>query len=257
MLQNTTFTPSQNIRSIGVDLDDLPKVKRPRVLIVDDDIDYLSLMKSILRQADFDVSGISDHKAALEKCSELNPDVILLDVMMPEEDGYGIFQRLRNITQAPVIFVSAAERSEHITRALEQGADDYVSKPFHNAEIVARIRRVLRQSQAARPIKIRFFPEIGLRIDLESHEASLQGKLLHLLPREYSLLNILAENAPHNVTYEKIAQHIWGDDSHRRHSHLKNIAFWLRRKIEPDPLHPRLVVNNRSFGYQLVTQPSR
>lgn len=255
MLQDTTFKLPEIAQALGNDLDVTPKTVKPRVLIVDDDPDYITMLKIILRQADFDVSGVLDHRAALEKCVEVNPDAILLDLMMPDIDGFGVFQMLRNITNAPVIVVSAAPRSENLLRALELGADDYISKPFHNAEMVARLKKVLRQTSDRAPLKVLFFPEIGLRIDLDVQEVSLHGKLFRLLPREFQLLSILAENAPRNVSYEKITQKIWGQDTERTRAHLKTIAFALRRKLETDPEHPKILVNNRSNGYQLITRP--
>ncbi len=254
MLQDTTSTLSGISQVMGTDLDAYHETIKPRVLIVDDDSDYVAMMKIILRQADFDVSGAFDHQAALDRCVELKPDVILLDLMMPEVDGYDIFQMLRNVTNAPVIIVSAAARTDHLSRTLELGADDYVTKPFHNSEIIARLNKTLRQSRANEPVKVHFFPEVDLRIDLEAHEVSLHGKVVRLLPREFSMLNILAEHAPRNVSYEKITQQLWGEDTPRTRAHLKTIAFGLRRKLETNPARPKMLVNNRSIGYQLVTR---
>jgi DNA-binding response OmpR family regulator len=253
MYQNTSVDLPKISQAMGLDLDSISVMDKPRVLIVDDDPDYISMLKIILRRADFDVSGVLDHQAALEKCGELNPDVILLDLMMPEVDGYGIFEMLRKVTNAPVIFISAAHRPEHLSRTLEMGAEDYISKPFDNTEIIARIKKVLRQTRENEPLRVHFFPELDLRIDLDAHDVHLRGKPIRLLPREFTLLTILAEHAPRNVPYEKITQMIWGKDTDRTRAHLKTIAFGLRQKIETDPARPEILVNNRSVGYQLVT----
>jgi len=255
MLQNTTSTLSIIQQAMGTDLDAFHGQIKPRVLIIDDDPDYVSMMKLILRQADFDVSGVFDHRTAVEKCAELRPDVILLDLMMPELDGYDIFRMLRNVTDAPVIFISAAPRPDNLSRALELGADDYVTKPFEISEVIARLKKTLRQTRASTPVHKFFFPAIGLLIDLDAHAVSLQGNPIRLLPREFSLLNILAEHAPRNVSYEKITSQLWGQDTPRTRANLKTIAFALRRKLEIDPEHPRMLVNNRSVGYQLITKP--
>lgn len=255
MLQGDTSTISNVSQFMGTDLDNYHETDKPRVLIVDNDPDYVSMMKIILRQADFDVSGVYDYRAAVERCVELKPDVILLDLMMPEVDGYGIFQMLRNVTNAPIVFVSAAPRTDHLFRSLELGADDYISKPFHNSEIIARLNKIIRQSRNDAPVNVRFFPQVDLRIDLEAREVSLRGKTVRLLPREFSMLSILAEQAPRNIPYEKITQQLWGEDTPRTRAHLKTLAFGLRRKLEINPSRPKMLVNNRGIGYQLITQP--
>jgi len=127
----------------GTDLDNIGKQTRARVLIVDDDMDFIEMLKLILRHAGFDVAGATDSQMALEKCAEINPDVILLDLMIPGVDGWGIYQILREITRAPVIVVSASGNRDNVVRSLEMGIYDYISKPFYNPEIIARINRVL------------------------------------------------------------------------------------------------------------------
>jgi two-component system, OmpR family, KDP operon response regulator KdpE len=255
MLTNTLSPTLVEIpRPGGMDLDTFEPAGKPRILIVDDDPEFVTMLKIILRQAGFDVSGVPDHRSALAKCMELKPDAILLDLMMPEMDGYSVFTVLRHVTSAPVIFVSAASRPDNLFRALEQGADDYISKPFDNSELIARLKRTLRQPGLAPAQNIYYFPAVGLRLDLDAREVSLRGQPVRLLPREFSLLQVLAEHAPHNVPYEKITLSLWGQDSPRKRAHLKTLAFALRRKLEDDPARPGMVVNNRSVGYQLVTR---
>lgn len=255
MYPDTVINLPQLSSITGTDLDLPPVEIKPRVLIVDDDPDYIDLLKIVLRKADLDVSGVLDHRAALEKCREIHPDAILLDLMMPGVDGYAAFEMLRKVTKAPVIFISAAHRPEHLSRTLEMGAEDYISKPFDNAEIVARVKKVLREGRTNGPLQVYFFPEIGIRIDLEARQVTLNDRPVRLLPREFTMLRILAEHAPRNVPYEKITQSIWGEDTERTRTHMKTIAFSLRRKIEQDPARPVVLVNNRSNGYQLVTHP--
>ena len=247
-----TDVPAADFR--GNDLDDTLAPK-PRILIVDDDADYVGMLKLILRQAGFDVSGAHDYHSAVQKCSEVQPDLILLDLMLPGVDGYGIFDVLHGLTRAPMIFISAAPRNDNLVRSLELGAEDYLTKPFNNSELVARIRKALRRAQDSSSVSVRYFPEVDLRLDLEAREVTLQGRLIRLLPREFAVLKILAEQAPKNVSYEHITKQIWGQDSGKARSHLKTIVFGLRRKLEKDPLSPELVVNNRGLGYQLETRP--
>lgn len=238
---------------MGNDLDRFSLPEKQRVLIIDDDVDYVGMMKLIMRQADFDVSSAVNFQSAIQKCMEIRPDVILLDLMMPDKDGYDTFRLLRKITPAPIIFVSAAPRDENLARSLDLGADDYISKPFHNQEVIARIQKVLRQNQKPDETQAQYFPEIDLRVDFEAREVTLRGQVLHLLPREFLLLKILTERAPKNVSYEMITTRIWGEDSEKNRAHLKTIAFSLRRKLETSDNGVNLLVNNRSVGYQLIT----
>lgn len=255
MLENSLSQFPLDFPTLGVDLDAAGEKIRPRILIIDDDPDHIAMVKLILRQADYDVCGAPDHRAAVEKCIEIKPDLILLDVMMPGQDGFQIFQRLRQVTRAPIIFISAAPRTESLSHALEMGGEDFISKPFHHSEITARVKKVLHQSRSGGPQGSYFFPEIDLAIDLEDHSVVLQGNPIRLLQREFSLLSILAEHAPRNVSYEKITHHLWGEDTRRTRAILKTIAFNLRRKLEADPVRPHILANNRSIGYQLITTP--
>lgn len=240
----------------GTDLDYIRKETRPRVLIVDDDLDFVEMLKLILRHAGFDVAGASDSNTALEKCAELNPDVILLDLMIPGVDGWGIYQILREITRAPVIVVSASGNRDNAVRSLEMGIYDYISKPFYNPEIIARINRVLQRVEQAGPIKVKVFPNENLRIDLDAQEVVLRGETLQLLPREFKFLSILAESAPKKVSYKALGEILWGEDNEKTRSHLKTIVFSLRQKMEVDPTSPRLILNYRGVGYQLEVSRS-
>lgn len=239
----------------GADLDFSLKQSRPRVLIVDDDVDFIEMLKLILRHAGFDVAGATDSNSALVKCAEINPDVILLDLMIPGVDGWGIYQILREITRAPVIVVTASGNRDNAVRSLEMGIYDYISKPFYNPEIIARINRVLQRVEHATPVKIKIFPTEDLRIDLEGQEVLLRGKIVQLLPREFKFLTILAEFAPKKVSYKVMSEHLWGEDNIKTRAHLKTIVFSMRQKMEIDPTQPKLILNYRGVGYQLDVKP--
>ena len=235
----------------GVDLDVLVKGDRPRVLIVDDDADTISMLKIILRHAGFDVAGAGDHQSALSRASELNPDLILLDLMMPEVDGWGIYKMLKKVTSAPVIVLSGSGNRDHAARSLEMGAEDFVAKPFHNPEIIARINKVLLRRNTGSASRARSFPGIDLMIDHGSREIILRGQMVHLVPSEFKLLALLAESAPHSVSYETISKALWGVDNASNRSHIKSIIFSLRRKFEAIDGSSEIIVNYRSVGYKL------
>jgi two-component system KDP operon response regulator KdpE len=236
----------------GMDLDTLQS--RPsarRALIVDDDPDTVDLIKIIFRNAGMDVVGAFSGKEALQKCSDAIPSVILLDLMMPDMDGWETFQSLRQLTDVPVIVVSADTKKENVVKGLNSGFDDYVTKPFFPPELVARVNTVLRRASGAAPLARRVYPEIDLTIDFETHEVQLRGEDVHLSSREFALLEVLAEKAPRLVRYEEIATKIWDSDNYKVRNRIKYLIYLLRQKIEIDPNDPQLIINREGLGYQL------
>jgi two-component system KDP operon response regulator KdpE len=174
---------------------------------------------------------------------------------MPDVGGWEAFQRLRQESNSPIIFVSAAPFQENIVKGFEIGAEDFVAKPFNNPELIARIKRVLRNPTYARRPNIRTYPDSGIEIDFDAHEVTRNDRHIRLIPREFTLLGILAENAPRTVSYEKITMQMWGEDSIKNRAHLKTIIFSLKRKLQENGAEMPLIVNNRGIGYQLVSHP--
>jgi DNA-binding response OmpR family regulator len=236
----------------GFDLDHASQARRPCVLVVDDDTEYIAMMKLILRKTGFDVSGASSCQDALEKCENINPDIILLDLMMPDVDGFETFNLLRKKTNAPIIFISASSNQDHAVRSLQIGGDDYVSKPFYYPEVIARIQTAIQRSPAASTAAR--FQKLGLQVDPETREVSFRGNTIRLLPLEFSCLSALVEFAPRSVAYEKVTKQIWGDDTPKRKAHLKTIVFSLRRKLADELACPLQIANYRGLGYQLLIQ---
>jgi DNA-binding response OmpR family regulator len=244
-----------SLQVIGSDLDFSKNRERPKILIVDDDVDFIEMLKIVLRKAGFDVAGAHDFQTAAQKCREIDPNVILLDLLMPDVDGWETFRRLSHVSSSPVIFVSAAPFQENIVKGFEIGAEDFIAKPFNNPELIARIKRVLRNPVYSRRPNIRTYPDSGLEIDFDAHEVTRNRQRIRLIPREFTLLEILAENAPRNVSYEKITMQMWGEDSIKNRAHLKTIVFSLKRKLQENDTDMPLIVNNRGIGYQLVSHP--
>jgi DNA-binding response OmpR family regulator len=240
--------------SVGLDLDAIARTPyRPRVLIVDDDLDMVLLLKQILRQAGFDVAGAFTGNEAITKCSAANPDVILLDLMMPEMDGWAIYQDLRKITDAPVMIVSAISNKDSVVRGLQIGADDYLTKPFYNAEVVARVVNIMRRTGPRTAHKAYYFPEIKLRLDLETRSVQLRDQSIQLSAKEFAVLELLAKQAPSMVPYKKIAMEVWGIDNPEVRKRIKYLIFLLRRKLEADPGNPTMIVTVERVGYRLQT----
>lgn len=239
----------------GADLDLIYGMEtRQRALVVDDDPDTVVLLKEILRGAGFDVSGAFDCHEALKKASDFPPNVILLDLMMPEIDGWQTFEYLREVTNAPVIMVSALTGKEMVVRGLQGGADDYVTKPFFNAEVVARVNTVLRRARTGDSPRRYVFPAKSLVIDLETQEVSLNGKMVHLTAREYGVLLVLARHAPRSVPTETIVTEVWGEDTQAARHRIKYLIYLLRRKLEADPDHPTLIQTGELSSYRLSTK---
>jgi DNA-binding response OmpR family regulator len=220
---------------------------------VDDDLDMVLLLKQILRQAGFDVAGAFTGNEAITKCSAANPDVILLDLMMPEMDGWAIYQDLRKITDAPVMIVSAISNKDSVVRGLQIGADDYLTKPFYNAEVVARVVNIMRRTGPRTAHKAYYFPEIKLRLDLETRSVQLRDQSIQLSAKEFAVLELLAKQAPSMVPYKKIAMEVWGIDNPEVRKRIKYLIFLLRRKLEADPGNPTMIVTVERVGYRLQT----
>jgi DNA-binding response OmpR family regulator len=255
MNNNINPIPGDSIQVVGSDLDYAKNPERPKILIVDDDTDFIEMLKIVLRKAGFDVAGANDYQIAIQKCGEIDPNLILLDLLMPDVDGWATFQKLHQVSRSPIIFVSAAPFQENIVKGFEIGAEDFIAKPFNNPELIARIKRVLKNPIYARRPNIHKYPDSGIEMDFDAREISRNGRKIRLIPREFTLLEILANNAPRNVPYEKITIQMWGEDSVKNRAHLKTIVFSLKHKLQENESEIPIIVNHRSVGYQLVSHP--
>lgn len=239
----------------GLDLDAVQELGSQRVvLVVEDDPDTLNLLKLTLRRAGMNVVGATDGKQAIRKWMETNPNIVLLDLMMPEMDGWETLSQLRAVTDAPIIILSAMSQKENVVRGLREGADDYVPKPFVGDEVVARVEAALRRAGPKEPVTKLSFPEKGLSLDLETHQVTFRDVLIDLTPREFAVLEVLAKQHPKPVSYEVLAQEVWGEDNEKIRERIKWIVYLLRQKVEKDPSSPELILNKTRFGYQLAVE---
>lgn len=243
----------ENVDKFGIDLDDLPSsTKRGRVLIIDDDPDMVQLLKLTVRAAGMDVTGALDASDALAKCLRYPPDILLLDLMMPEVDGWETLKRLRKITDAPVVVVSAKTDKDEVVEGLDNGADDYITKPFYPPELVSRVRAVLRRAGPSQQVSVLNFPEIELMLDLSTWQTEIRGHAIDLSAKEFSVLSTLARNAPKPVRYETIATEAWGEYQPKMRNRIKWIVHNIRRKLGEESSR-KLIENRVGFGYQLNT----
>ncbi len=208
------------------------------ILVVDDDKQIARLIRSYLEQAGFRVTVAHDGAAALHALRREKPDLVVLDLTLPDRDGWDVTRIVRSdptLAATPIIMVTARVEDTDRIVGLELGADDYVTKPFNPREIVARVRAVLRRSSATAPTPVRLLQSGNLALDPDRHEATLAGQPLELTPTEFALLHTLMANAGHAFTRAELIEQALGYSyeglDRTVDSHIKN----LRRKIEPDP----------------------
>jgi two-component system, OmpR family, KDP operon response regulator KdpE len=231
--------------------------KKTTILTADDDPQLLRLVARNLQLEEYDVLVASDGKQALEQIEQHAPDLVLLDVMMPRMDGFTVCQRVREFSAVPIIIVTARGQDQDKVRGLDLGADDYLTKPFSVDELLARVRAVLRRAQflpSEHTYAMRTtFGE--LTIDYAQHLVTMAGREVVLTPIEYSILAYLAQNAGRVVTQDLLLEHVWGTE-YVGESHMLQVNInRLRRKLEPDPMHPRYILTKVGIGYLLAAQP--
>ncbi|BAF59851.1 MAG: response regulator transcription factor [Pelotomaculum sp.] len=227
----------------------------PLILAVDDEANILELLKFNLSKEGFQVISATNGPDAVKIAREKKPDLIILDVMLPEMDGYDVLQKLkadRETAVTPVIILSAKTEEVDKVLGLELGADDYITKPFSPREVVARVKARLRRKSAP-PAKQEARKEIrigSLVIRPEKYEAVLDGKKLELTPKEFELLHLLADNPGRVFTRDILLEKIWGYD-HARETRTVDVHIrYLRQKIEKDPAKPKYIETVRSVGYR-------
>jgi len=226
----------------------------PRILVVDDEAQIIDLLRSYLTRDGFDVEQAADGKAALSAFQRLRPDLVILDLMLPQLDGREVCRRIRETAQTPIIMLTARDEETDKLVGLELGADDYITKPFSPREVVARVRAVLRRGSREAVDLIR----VGdLAIDLRAHEVTVGGKRVDLTPTEFKLLEALARHPNQVFTRMQLIDRVQGHafEGYERtvDAHIKN----LRGKIESDPRTPRYIVTVFGVGYKLQVLDER
>jgi len=237
-------------QTLGIDLDETLR-RNKKVLIIDDDPDTVELIKRILRLSDFDVASARGGIDAVGIVEKIQPDIILLDLMMPDVDGRTTLKNLREITNAPVIVVSALNNKDNIVELLNLGSDDYITKPFHRDELIARIHAVLRRAKLLPVIDGVSIQEIGFTINFSKREVSFQGEFVQLSPKEYELLELLVKQMPHVVKYKEIADEIWGEYSNFVKNRIKYLVHTIRNKFEAIEPGIEVIVTADRVGYRI------
>ncbi len=227
-------------------------MKKPVALVVDDESNILRFVRANLRASGFEVASATTGAEALAAFETAKPNVIILDIMLPDIDGFEVCRRIREVSDVPIIMITARDDIQDAVEGLNAGADDYVTKPFAVEELLARVNAVLRRFRSnlsqtpADKIKLG-----NLLIDLAQRQVIVNGKATHLTPTEFKLLTYLAENADKVVPHEEILVAIWGEE-YRDCTHYLRVSIGrLRQKIEADPGNPEYIVTCSGVGYMI------
>jgi two-component system KDP operon response regulator KdpE len=220
-----------------------------RVLVVDDEPEIVRGLRIVLRNAGYSVEAASTKAEALASVATRPPEALVLDLVLPDGDGVSVCKDVRRWSRLPILVLSAVGDEREKVRALDAGADDYVTKPFGTEELLARLRAVLRRSpDSAQSSRV----EIGeLVIDLEDRSVTSGGNEVHLTPIEFDLLRILARHPGRLVTHRQLLQEVWGPQYVGESHYLRVHIAHVRAKLEPDPSRPRYLITEPGVGYRL------
>jgi DNA-binding response OmpR family regulator len=230
-----------------------PNAPPHRVLVVDDEPHLVRAVRMYLELQGYTVFGAHSGEEALEAVREKLPDLVILDVLMPGLDGFETLEELRRCSQVPVIMLTARGEEDQKVRGLALGADDYVTKPFSQRELLARVQAVLRRAeQPALIAKTRIDVDENLSLDFDRGEVYVHGKPSRLTATEYRLLYHLASNPGRLMTSETLLANVWGYEYREEDHYVRLYVSYLRQKIEPDPSHPRYILTVPGLGYEFV-----
>ena len=225
------------------------------ILLVEDEKNICDFISTSLSAQDYRISTAHTGKEALPIITSQCPDLILLDLGLPDMDGLEIIRQVRTWSSVPIIVLSARTQEQEKVRALDLGADDYLTKPIGTSELLARIRTALRHSNRLNtdsPLYKRPFHAKGLTIDFEKHLVSVDGKDVHLTQIEFKIISLLAQNSGRVMTYDTIISNIWGPYADDDNSILRVNMAHIRRKLEQNPAEPQYVFTEIGIGYRMI-----
>jgi two-component system KDP operon response regulator KdpE len=225
-----------------------------KILSVEDEAQIRKFLHISLQAHGYTVLEARLGEDGLAQCASQQPELVILDLGLPDVDGQDFIARLREWSEVPVIVLSVRASETEKVRALDAGANDYVTKPFGINELMARIRSVLRgsqASQAAQPV----FESQGLHVDLLQREVMVDGATIHLSKKEYELLRLLISHPAQVLTHQQILREVWGPAQQNETHYLRVLMGQLRQKLGDDPTHPRFIVTVQGVGYRLAIQP--
>jgi two-component system KDP operon response regulator KdpE len=224
-----------------------------RVLVVDDEPEVRRALRTSLSGRGYQVALAANADEALAEFERRRPDLVLLDLQLPDQSGLEVCRRIRARSDLPIIVVSVQGSERIKVQALDLGADDFVTKPFGMEELLARMRVALRRAGGGRPAGEPVIERGDLRIDLERHQVTVRGQPVHLRPKEYEMLRYLAANAGKLLTHRMLLREVWGSAYEDARPYLHVHVGQLRRKIEPDPARPIYILTEPGVGYRFAT----
>ena len=225
-----------------------------KILVIDDEEITVNLISIMLERKGFEIIKAISAEEGLRKAYRHQPDLVLLDIMMPDMDGWEVCKRLRDMSDVPIIFLTARGEIRDIVRGLELGADDYVPKPFDNDELIARIRSHLRRAPKPNMSEELAFNGGEFRINFMNREVRVRNDLKHLTPKEFNLLGVLVRNAGRVVPRTELVTEAWGEEYGDAIDSLKLYIHYLRQKVERDPERPDYILTSRGVGYRFANR---
>jgi two-component system KDP operon response regulator KdpE len=225
-----------------------------KILVIDDEETTVQLISMLLERRGFEVVKAFSAEDGLRKAYRHQPDLVLLDVMMPDMDGFEVCRRLRDMSDMPIIFLTARDDTQDVVRGLEIGADDYVPKLYDNDELIARVRAHLRRAPKQNISEELSFNGGEFRINFMNREVRVRNDLKQLTPKEFSLLGVLVRNAGRVVPRQELVTEAWGEEYGDAIDSLKLYVHYLRQKVEVDPERPDYILTSRGVGYRFVSK---
>ncbi len=226
---------------------------KKKILIIDDDPIFARLVEQILTQKEYEVLKASSGQEGLRLLFAHRPDLVLLDIVLPGMDGWQTCNRIRDVSDIPIILLTGKHKEEDdIVRGLDHGADDYLLKPVRTRELVARVRAALRRAELPSTPEARkevTYSDNFLTVDIAEWKVMVNGEQVKLTPREFRLLALLVENAGHILTHKQLLEKVWGWEYTDDIDYVRIYISHLRQKIEPDPARPRYIVTELGVGY--------
>jgi two-component system KDP operon response regulator KdpE len=230
-------------------------VNSQRILLVEDEPPIRKFLRTELSNAQYQLDEAATADQALQHASQFPPDLVILDLGLPDMDGQEVIRRLREWLMVPIIILSARDQDQEKIRALDNGADDYLTKPFSTGELLARVRVALRNSQRSGHDEAKSIFEIGeLKVDLATRRVFVATEEIHLTPIEYKLVVTLVQNAGRVLTHRQLLEKVWGPHQVRETHYLRVFMASLRRKLEADPARPRYLLTEQGIGYRMASE---
>jgi two-component system KDP operon response regulator KdpE len=223
----------------------------PVALIIDDELQIRRLLRLVLEGEHYQVREAKTGQEGLTEIASRRPDVILLDLGLPDMDGIAVLKRLREWSETPVLVLTVRDDEQEKVAVLDAGAEDYVTKPFSTPELLARLRAAQRKARPADEISV--FKHGGLIVDLTSHVVTRGGRDIKLTATEYALLRLLVRHPGRVLTHRYILREIWGPKSEEHRQYLRVYVTHLRQKIESDPANPTLITTESGIGYRFIS----